>query len=91
MFRRKHWRICDLYSSNRKVTTIDKNGEEITKNMFYVLQLIDSARFIESSLSNFVNHLSERLHRIKCTSECDDKKCEAYENKYKYYDCKNRI
>ena len=55
--------------------------------MFYVLQLIDSARFIESSLSNFVNHLSERLHRIKCTSECDDKKCEAYENKYKYYDC----
>ena len=55
--------------------------------MFYVLQLIDSARFIESSLSNFVNHLSERLHRIKCTSERDDKKCEAYENKYKYYDC----
>ena len=27
------------------------------------------------------------FHRIKCTSKHDDKKCEAYGNKYKYCDC----
>ena len=31
------------------VKRIDKNGEEITKNMCYILQFIDSARFIASS------------------------------------------
>ena len=41
--------------------------------MFYVLQLIDSAIFMESSLSNLVNNLSEGLHGVKCTSEHDDK------------------
>ena len=41
--------------------------------MFYVLQLIDSAIFMESSLSNLVNNLSEGLHRVKCTSGHDYK------------------
>ena len=31
------------------VKRIDKNGEKITKHMCYVLQFIDSARFIASS------------------------------------------
>ena len=29
----------------KEVTRIDKNGEEITKNIFYILQFIDSTRF----------------------------------------------
>ena len=29
---------------------IDKNGEEITKNISYLLQFIDSARFMASPL-----------------------------------------
>ena len=37
-----------------KVTRIDKNGEEITKNISHILQFIDSARFMASSLSNLV-------------------------------------
>ena len=50
----------------KEVTSIDENGEEITKTIFYILQFIDNARFIASSLSNLVNNLSEGRHRIKC-------------------------
>ena len=38
----------------KAVTRIDKNGEEISKNISYILQFIDSARFMASSLSNLV-------------------------------------
>ena len=71
----------------KEVTRIDKNGEEITKNMTYILQFIDSARFMESSLSNLVNNLSEGIHRIKCKYGHDDNRCEACEIKYKCCDC----
>ena len=37
-----------------------------------------------SSLSNLVNNLSERIHRIKCKCRNDDKKYETCEIKYKY-------
>ena len=33
----------------KEVTRIHKNGESITKNMSYILQFIDSARFTLSS------------------------------------------
>ena len=52
----------------KEVTRIDKNGEEITKNISYILQFIDSARFMASSLSNLVHNLSEIIHKIKCTN-----------------------
>ena len=58
----------------KEVTRIDENGEEITKNISYLLQFIDSRRFMASSLSNLVNNLFEGLHRIKCKLERDDKK-----------------
>ena len=48
----------------KEVTRIDKNGEEITKSVSYILQFIDSARFMASSLSNLVNNISEGVHRI---------------------------
>ena len=50
----------------KEVTRIDKNGEEITKYISYILQIIDSARFMADSLSNLLNNLSEGIHRIKC-------------------------
>ena len=81
MFRRKHWQI------EKEVTKIDKNGEKITKNISYILQLIDSARFMASSLSNHVNNVSEGIHRIKCKYVHDDKKCETCGIKYEYCDC----
>ena len=52
-------------------------GEKITKNISYILQFIDSARFIASPLSNLVNNLSEGVHRIKCNCGHDDKKYET--------------
>ena len=42
----------------KEVARIDKNGQEITKNISYILQIIDSTRFMASSLSNLVNNLS---------------------------------
>ena len=48
----------------KEVTRIDKNGEEVTKNVSYIIT--DSSRFISSSLSNFINNLSEGIHKIKC-------------------------
>ena len=48
--------MLNIYSSNRKrITRIDKNEEEITKNISYILQFIDSTEFTASSLSNLVN------------------------------------
>ena len=61
----------------QEVTGTDKNGEEITKNISYILQFIDSARFMISSLSNLVNNLSEGVHRIKRKFRHNDKKCET--------------
>ena len=40
-----------------------------------------------SWLSNLVNNLSEGIHKIKCKYEHDDKRCETYRIKYKYWDC----
>ena len=61
----------------KEVTRIHKNGEEVTKNISYILQFIDSARFVASSLSNLVNNLSEGIHGIKYKFGHDDKKCET--------------
>ena len=53
MFRRKHWEIYNVYSSNENRSyKNDKNGEEIAENMSYITQFIDSARFMAGSLSN---------------------------------------
>ena len=35
----------------KEITRIDKNGEEITKNISYALHFIDSVRFMVTSLS----------------------------------------
>ena len=63
---------------------IDKNGEEITKNVSYILEFINSARFMASSLSHLVHNLSEGIHKIECKYGHDDKKCETFRIKYKY-------
>ena len=69
-----NWKIYNLYCSKEKeVTRINKNGKEITQNISYILQFINSARFMASSLSNLVNNFSEGIHRIKCKYRHDDK------------------
>ena len=47
----------------------------------------DSARFMASLLSNFVNNLCERIHRINCKYGRNDEKCEFFRIKYIYCDC----
>ena len=64
-----------------------KNGKEIAKNIPYILQFIDSARFMASSLKNPLNNLSEGIHRIKCKYGHGDKKCETCRIKYECCGC----
>ena len=66
-----------------EATIIEKNGEEITKNIFYILQFNDSARLMTSFFSNLVNNLSEGIHRIKFKFR-HHKKCETCGIKYKF-------
>ena len=68
-----------------EVTGIHKNGEKITKNISYILQCIDNARFMASSLSNLTNNIFERIRRIKCEFGHNDKTCEKCGIKYEYY------
>ena len=71
----------------KEVTRIDKNGGEIIKNITYILQFIDSARFMASTLSNLVNNLSEEIHRINVNWDAMKKKCETCGIKFKHCDC----
>ena len=88
MFRRKHWKIHNLIVPiEKEVTKTDKNGDKVTINISYILQFIDSARFVASSLSNLVNNLSEGIRKIKCKYRQDDKKCETCRIKYKNCEC----
>ena len=51
------------------LTRFDKNGQEITKNIFYILQFTDSARFMAKSLSNLVNNFLKELIELNVNSE----------------------
>ena len=53
----------------KEVTKINKNREEITKNISYILRFIDSASFIASTLSNLINNLSEGIHIINVNTD----------------------
>ena len=52
----------------KEVTRITKNEEEITRHLSYILWFIDSARFMDCSLSHLFNNLSKRIHRTKYNS-----------------------
>ena len=55
--------------------------------MCCILQLIDRANFMTSSLSNLVNNLPEGIHKIKRKDEHNEKIRKACRIKYKYCDC----
>ena len=65
--------ITFTFTIEKEATRIDKNEKELTKNISYILQLIDSARIMAGSLSNLVNNLSEGIHRIACKYGHNDK------------------
>ena len=74
-------------SIEKEATKLDKNGKKITKNISYILQFIDSARFMASSLLTLVNNLSEGIHKIKYKHGDNDKRCENCVIEYKYCNC----
>ena len=61
--------------------------EEKLQKISYILEFIDSARFVASSLSNLVNNLSKKKHNIKWKFWHGNKKCQTYGIKYKCCDC----
>ena len=79
--------LAKTLKNNLLATRIDKNGEEITKNISYRLQFINSVRFVASSLSNLVNNLSEGIHKFKYKHGHHDQECDTYRDQYKYCDC----
>ena len=57
---------------NKKITKIDKDGDEKIVNILYMLRFIDSNRFMAASLSSLVNYLSGGLHKCKnCESSLE--------------------
>ena len=57
------------------------------QNISYILQFMDSAIFMTSSLSNLVNNLSEGIHEIKCKYRHNYKQCDNCGIKCKCWDC----
>ena len=54
----------------KEVTKVDKEVNENIITISYKIKLIDSVRFMASSLSNLVDDLAEGIHRIKL-KDCD--------------------
>ena len=50
----------------KQVTKIVKDGNESVVTISYKMKLINSARFMETSLSNLVDNLTVVIHKIKC-------------------------
>ena len=51
------------------------------------ITFIDSAKFMESSISNFVNNITQGVHKIKYKYGHNDKKYETSGIKYKDCEC----
>ena len=56
--------------TKKEVIKIDEDANESVLTISYKIEFIDSARFVVSSLSNFIDNLTERIHKIKC-KDCD--------------------
>ena len=50
-----------------EIAKIDKDGNDKIMKIAYKIKLIDSFRFMSTSLSSLVDNLSEGLHSDKCT------------------------
>ena len=59
---------CKIFSISieKEVTKIDNNINESVVTVAYKIKFIDSARFMESSLSNLNNNLAEEILKMKC-------------------------
>ena len=77
LFKRKQGKYITLtIQTEIKLKELIKMEKKLQKNISYILHVIDSERFMASSLSNLVNNLSQRIHKIKCKYEYYGKKFE---------------
>ena len=53
----------------KEITKTDKNGNESVVTISYKIKFIDGARFMTTSLSNLVDNLTERIHKIRCKGQ----------------------
>ena len=53
-------------SIKKEIIKIDKDGNETVENISYKIKFTNTARIMASSLSNLVDNLMERIHKIKC-------------------------
>ena len=67
------------------VVKVDKAGNEGIIPISDKIKFIDSAMFMESSVSNFVDNLEEGMHKIKCKDyDCFLEYESVKENSMKY-------
>ena len=57
-------------SKKKEVIKIDKDSNESVVTISYKIKIIDSVRFMATSLSNLVDNFTERIHKNKCKN-CD--------------------
>ena len=69
----------------KEVKRIDKNGEQISKTISYIIEFIDSTNVMASLLSKLVDSFAEGVYKIKCKQGDDTKKYKRCAIKYK--DC----
>ena len=76
---------------NNEIKRIGKKRENKLNRKWYpyILQVIDSVRFMASLLSNLADNLTQGIHKIKCKYRHDNKKCEN--SRIKYKDCEGHL
>ena len=50
----------------KEIIKNDKDGNKTVETISYKIKLIDSAWFMESSISNLVDNLAEGVQKMKC-------------------------
>ena len=54
----------------KEIIKTDKNGKKTIETISYKIKFMDSGKFMASSLSNLVDNIMEKIHKIKC-KYCD--------------------
>ena len=62
----KHSKLQNFCGSNRKkIRKFDEDSNKSVETIYYKIKFINSERFMASSLSNLVDNLAKRIHKIR--------------------------
>ena len=63
----RYKKVKKYFRSNRKrITEVDKDGNESVVAVSYKMKFIDSGRYMATPLSNLLDNLTEGILEIKC-------------------------